>query len=751
MSDPTEPAGLHPGLAEQLPIAVGLVDARGAFVWANAALRELVEWQPESRPELHFTDVMDLDGVAWSSELQHRLTAGEVQSSLSQVRFRTLNGGSFVADLAIRRIEYGDRPDTGLLATVQPTSPERYDQDPVRRALQLQPELVCEWKPDGTIVYTNRAYDDYFGFEESVVGRNLSDLDDWEEGTSPMETVDFFDTGKSARSLERHYDGGFIVEWTNSLVRSASGEVISILAVGRDVTDQVRTRELLRRNEERFRMMVTHIWDTILLLDEQGNLIDSTMEVRTDLGYPTDFWNGVSLIDVVHPDDHGNAIAALAELTEKGPGAEAWTELRAVRADGSFTWLELNGANLLHEPSVNALIVTVRNIDNRKHIEQQLAARREEAEARLAERERFVAQVSHELRNPLHGMIGLSEVLQQAPLQPELSEAAAALHRQSMVMRRIVDDLLDVAQLEVGQLRVRDAVVDLGPIIDDSVTLARDSVPHGVDLVATDIGPAHRQVSGDDDRIRQALANLLSNACKHTRAGEIRIEVGQGHAPDTVRITVLDTGSGIDVDDIERLFEPYQRGRSNNRPGVGLGLAIVKGTIEAMGGTVGAAPRESGGSTFWIELARAHQPADPTPSAPSVDLAALGDQLRVLVVDDDPVNRLLASLQLSALKAEVTVASSGEEAWDLLRTQEFDVAFIDVQMPPGMSGLELVRLVRANRIEAPLLAVMTASATVADRQEAEDAGADAYVAKPATASDMMAVLRQRAQVRPATD
>jgi len=744
MTDPTASYGLEPGLAELLPIAVGLVDEHGTIVWGNREFRDRIHWDPALRPTLHFTDVIDVEGMAWGTELQHRLTSGEVQSALSQVRFRSLSGESFAADLDIRRIEYGPGRRLGLLATVQPVSPERYDDDPLRRALQLQPELVCEWLPNGTIVYTNRAYEQYFGFEESVVGTNLSELDDWEEGTSPMDTIDYFETGRPARSLERHYDGGRTVEWTNSLVRSSTGEVISILAVGRDVTEQVRTRELLRRNEERFRMMVTHIWDTILLLDANGTLLDATMELRSDLGYPNEFWQQANLLDVVHPDDQHAAIAALSDLAAKGAGAEAWAELRVIRADGSTTWLELNGANLLHEPSVNALIITVRNIDNRKHIEMQLAARREEAEDRLHERERFVAQVSHELRNPLHGMIGLSEVLQQSVHDPALAEAATALHRQSMVMRRIVDDLLDVAQLEVGQLRVRESVVDLVPVINDSITLARDSASIGVDLEAPGVPPSYRYVRGDDDRIRQAVANLLSNACKHTRAGEIRVEVGAGAAAGTTRITVLDTGSGIDADDADRLFQPYQRGHGNDRPGVGLGLAIVKGTVEAMGGTTGAAPRSGGGSEFWIELLNGDSTHFDAPTVTlDTPLDAFG-HLRVLVVDDDPVNQLLASLQLKALNATVTTASSGEEAWEFMQTHTFDVALVDVQMPPGMSGLELVRKVRSGITHPPLLAVMTASATLADRQEAAEAGADEYVAKPATASDIAAVLRQRA-------
>jgi CheY-like chemotaxis protein len=163
-----------------------------------------------------------------------------------------------------------------------------------------------------------------------------------------------------------------------------------------------------------------------------------------------------------------------------------------------------------------------------------------------------------------------------------------------------------------------------------------------------------------------------------------------------------------------------------------------------MGGTTGAAPRSGGGSEFWIELLNGDGTHFDTPTVMLDTPLDVFGHLSVLVVDDDPVNQLLASLQLKALNTTVTTASSGEEAWELMQTHTFDVALVDVQMPPGMSGLELVRKVRSGITHPPLLAVMTASATLADRQEAAEAGADEYVAKPATASDIAAVLRQRA-------
>jgi CheY-like chemotaxis protein len=331
-------------------------------------------------------------------------------------------------------------------------------------------------------------------------------------------------------------------------------------------------------------------------------------------------------------------------------------------------------------------------------------------------------------------------MLAGADLGEPLASAAKALYRQTSTLRRIVDDLLDVAQLEVGTLRVNNGAVDLLDVVRDAVVMARQSAPPGVEVLAADPHPSVRYVQGDDDRIRQALANLLSNACKHTLSGRITIVVGNGNLADRVRVSVHDTGEGIDLADVARLFQPYERGRGDLSRGVGLGLAIVKGTIEAMGGVVGARPQPEGGSEFWMELPIAvRSGTEPVLDGSPLAVLRPGESVRALVVDDDPVNQLVAKLQLEQLHIDVTTASNGDDAWTMVQAREFDVLFVDVQMP-GMSGLELLRLVRAKGTPQPFVAIMTASATAADRRAAEDAGADAFVSKPATMTNITTVI-----------
>ena len=733
-------------LAMQLPAAAGLIDANGFLVWANPECCELLCWDPVARPRLHLSELLAPEVLALANDTQVKMLRGELTELRVHSRFSRLDGTHFDADTRGNVVRFGPDQQLGMLGVITPVAGAEFD-SPYRRALDMQRELICEWSIDGTIVYCNEAYRDHFGFDESVLGRNLHDFVEADGETDADATMARFLAGESTVVVMRHYDDGRSIEWANTLVRSASGAPVSVLAVGRDATERLRAEEALRRNEEKFRTMVTFIWDSILLLDGEGNLLDATSSYRSDLGYPAGHWDAGTLPDVLHPDDRDAAYLTLASLVDRGPQAEAWLELRAQRADGTYSWLELNGINRLDDPSVNALIITVRNVDRRKQIERELAERSAEAHAALRRRVGFVAQVSHELRNPLHGMLGLSELLATADLPPALADAAWALYRQSTTMRRIVDDLLDVAQMEVGNLSVGIERVDVQFVFNDTSVVAREICRPGVEVVAVDPPSGLRYVMADPDRIRQAVANLLSNACKHTADGWVQLAASPGAAPATMRISVSDTGSGVDADDVARLFQPYERGARDGAPGVGLGLAIVKGTVEAMGGTVGGAPRDGGGSVFWIELPLAAPDLPGTTNTP-IAATTLADHypLRVLVVDDDPVNQLVATLQLRKLGADVTTASSGEEGWGLLQVRPFDVAFIDVQMP-GMNGLDLVRLAQSLPSPRPLMAVMTASATAADQQDAIDAGADTFVTKPATAADVRDVLQRHLDTR----
>lgn len=731
-------------LLEQLPTPTALVTADGWVRWANGAFRDLVAWDTSQRPELNVADICGDHTPELLRQLDDVL-AGRAEHLTQSCPLTRLDGTATTAHLhAIHALDTQGQT-IGLMLTLSLGAPAHHSPvDRYRTALDDQSAFVCEWLLDGTLTFCNKAYREFFDYDDTVTGRNLDDLIEWEHGNSRAAEIErLLPTG--IHVSERRYDNGRTVEWTNTRVTAPSGEMLSVFSIGRDVTEQERMQDEIRKSERRFRTMITHIWDSVILVDASGRAIQSSSQYRTDLGYPVGYFQDDRLIQAIVPESRDSVLLEFANLVEAGLGASAYLEVQAVRADGTRSWLQLDAINLLDDPSVEAVVLTVRNVDRSKRIESELAARHREAQAMVNQRAAFVAQVSHELRNPLHGMLALSELLANGDLPQRYADAAQAIYRQSVTMRRIVDDLLDAHQLELGTLRVLHENVDIAIVVNDIVTLHSPNTRPAVTLTATPVEPELSRVVGDSDRLHQALANLVSNALKHTREGSVEVSVRRGRLG-FARVQVADTGSGIDPADIERLFQPYQRGKGAEgvrMPGLGLGLAIVSGIVRALGGYVGAERRPTGGSIFWMDLPLAVDDSGPISRADDVHDIPVPAGLRVLVADDDPVNLLVAVHQLAQFAAEVVQAEDGFAAWEAAQAGEFDVMFIDVQMP-GIDGLEVVRRVRAHTAgmaRPPIIAVMTASATASDHLAAREAGADEFVPKPATLADIAVVLR----------
>lgn len=629
----------------------------------------------------------------------------------------------------------------------------RIDAGAVLRAIEGRDELISEWAPDdGQILAANRAHREHFRRHGDVLTMTIDELLDLEplpsrnEVARPgaqirMEILTHIDLDRGRPYVAlRRLTNGRMIEWSHTGILDDEGAVVSVLSIGRDVTDRMAAFVELRRNEERFRVMATNIWDTIVLIDAEGRIIESTAPYRADLDHEPEFWGNNATPNVLHPDDRDAAFRQLAALVTGGPNATASMEARVRRAGGEYTWAELNATNLLHHPALNAILLTVRNIEQRKEFEREIEERSARERAALQRQVTFVAQVSHELRNLVHGSLGLSEILAHAELPPALEEVVTTLHRQSSTLRRIVDDLVDHAQIEAGGMHVRADVVDLEQVFRDVVLASEHRVPAEVRLAAPLPDPRLRRVVADEDRLRQALINLVHNAIRYTPEGEIRMAAAEGSREGMVRIEVRDTGSGIDPADVDRLFQPYQRGNGERSHGVGLGLAIVKAAVESMGGTVGAQSRGRG-ATFWLELPTS-RPTDRVQLGGLRRATAAADvppNLRVLMVDDDAVNRLVATMQLEALGAEGTVTDSLATARRALDSTPFDVVLCDLNLPDG-DATDLVRELRSRSATSPFIVVMTGDANPERRRDALQAGADDFMLKPATVADIGALL-----------
>ena len=336
-----------------------------------------------------------------------------------------------------------------------------------------------------------------------------------------------------------------------------------------------------------------------------------------------------------------------------------------------------------------------RRSDELRRMADELQLARERAEAADRAKTQFLAVVSHELRTPFTGILGMADLLADAPLGPEHRRYLDAMRRSTASLLGMLDQILDYSQVELGGIERHDTVFDPGRLAGEAVALFRAlALEKGLDLrVEVDAGlPA--AVLGDEGKTRQILLNLVSNAIKFTEAGAVAIRVSAETRPDGMglRHDVVDTGIGMSATAQARLFEPFRQidGDPRLRGGSGLGLSICKRLAEALGGAVGVESHPRGGSRFWFTVA-----VQPMPAAPAAAVPDPGrDGGRVLVVEDDPTSRLLLVALLQRWGFGVAEAADGQAALVALAAGTFALVLMDVNLPI-LDGPSVVRQLRA--------------------------------------------------------
>jgi signal transduction histidine kinase/CheY-like chemotaxis protein len=382
----------------------------------------------------------------------------------------------------------------------------------------------------------------------------------------------------------------------------------------------------------------------------------------------------------------------------------------------------------------------------------QLRVAKEAAEAGALAKSQFLATMSHEIRTPMNGVLGSLDMLKRLPLDDEQRQLVRAAHLSGQSLMAILNDVLDHAKIEAGKLTLQPGPMSLREVAAQVVGLfSANAKSKGLHLQLHYDEQLPEWVIGDSQRLKQVLLNLVSNAIKFTDHGSVNLGVSalaQDADTASVLFEVQDTGSGISAAGVRQLFVPFsqlptQPGRS--RRGTGLGLTISQRIVEAMGGRIEVASEPGLGSTFLFDITLATHRAEPPPSSPdtvSSGFDALGPLKGcVLVVEDDPVNRLIARSQLESLGMTVLEARSGEEA--LALAQAVDLVLMDCHMP-GLDGYATTARWRAREAERGLrrtpIVAFTANAYDDDIAQARQAGMDGHLAKPYTRVQMRDLL-----------
>jgi PAS domain S-box-containing protein len=460
-------------------------------------------------------------------------------------------------------------------------------------------------------------------------------------------------------------------------------------------------------------------------------------------------------ISILVPPELFKAEKGILESLRRGEHVKHFESVRR-RKDGSAFAISLTVSPIKNaQGEIIGASRIARDITERLRAEEAIRAAYEQETAARAESEQanrlkdeFLATVSHELRSPLNSILGWSKMLSGKRLnEEEATRALEVIYNSARAQNHLISDLLDVSRIITGKSRMDVMMVDLIPIIEAAMDIARPAAEAKRISLVPSLDPAAGLVSGDADRLQQVVWNLLSNAVKFTPpGGEVVVRLKREGA--SVTITVIDTGVGIEPEFLPFVFDrfrQYESATTRSHGGLGLGLAIVRHLVELHGGTVSAASHGRGqGATFVVTLPLAAdrgEASEPDSDhlektgeisqsrAPSLDLLR---DLRVLLVDDEPDARELLSLILQSYEAEVNACASAAEALQALDEWRPDVMVADIAMPVE-DGYELMRKVRAREPERggliPALA-LTAYARAADARRAIKAGYRAHISKP---------------------
>jgi PAS domain S-box-containing protein len=586
---------------------------------------------------------------------------------------------------------------------------------------------------DANFVLVNPAYRHILGWEtEGLIGQSCRDYfhpDDLERATAAFAPINGVVPNVAELDLrQRCHDGTY--RWMKWTIRKDND---LYYAVGHDITQRRETYDALVTSMEKSRAIFDAAVDSIIVIDATLKIIEASPSSDSTFAFSREETEGRAALDFVHPEDR----ALILEALERGFVNDEVMNVRfrGLHTDGRWVSIESRGRVLRDaEGAPTGAVIISRDVSDSVEAERALQQAKIEAEEANVAKSEFMSRMSHELRTPLNSVLGFAQILQMELQSPSELEMIGYIVKSGGYLLELINEVLDISRVESGSIAVSLELVSIDALVTECVAfVTSDALAAGVELI--DRCGSERMVRADPQHLKQVLVNLLSNAIKYNRIGGT-VTLTCDEDAGRVRLSVSDTGPGVEPHLHERLFAPFDRLDADAKgiEGTGLGLALSKGLMEAIGGSLGVISEPGVGSTFWLELPLAttstnfaETELDVTPSTP-------GNESRlatVLYIEDNIGNvRLLERLLAHRPSIAFITTMQGSEGFEMALEHRPDLILLDVHMP-DLSGYEVLALLRGDERTASIPVVMlSADASHEQVQRFRDAGARDYLTKP---------------------
>jgi PAS domain S-box-containing protein len=554
----------------------------------------------------------------------------------------------------------------------------------------------------------------------------------------------------------RNGEGDMWLEFSLNPIQPKEGVIEEVSGVARDITPRKLAELSMQQSEEKFRGIFVNLQDIYVRTDRSGKITMISPSVLKRTGYTVEQAMGTNITDYFV--DQGRIHAALVRLRRDKSLRNFEAELRI--KDGTIRQFMFNMLLLRDEDGAPIVAALARDITELKRNQEELVKAKEEAERSLKVKERFLANMSHEIRTPMNGIIGMIDLLNETPLNPEQKDYILTMRRSSGTLLNILNDILDLSKIEAGKMALNEAPVALEEIFEKLTALFAQTARNKNNTLSYHFAENLPQfIIGDQTRLLQILSNLTSNAIKFTENGAVKLKVssvwtkGKFHK---IKVEVQDSGIGISTENLNLLFNAFSQVDTSSRKtfgGTGLGLAISKELCRLMKGEIGVESNVDRGSTFWFTFETKETMISPTQQKADNQEIRFENFFsdfhpRLLLVDDNFVNRKVASEILKKSGCVVDTAESGKQAIQLVDDNlasagpYYNAIFMDIQMP-DMDGIETTqRLRELFGTKLPTVVAMTAYSMKEDRERFLSQGMDDYVPKPIRAQVLIQKVKE---------